>query len=104
MKTVFREFYNAKFSDWDEILEHPKTLYVFDTNVLLSLYETHTNTTEMLLKSIELIKGQTWMPYQIGLEFQHNRLSTLNKSNDAISEKIKKVKEAGRFKYEVRKR
>ena len=94
MKTVFREFYNAKFSDWDEILEHPKTLYVFDTNVLLSLYETHTNTTEMLLKSIELIKGQTWMPYQIGLEFQHNRLSTLNKSNDAISEKIKKVKEA----------
>ena len=94
MKTVFREFYNAKFSDWDEILEHPKTLYVFDTNVLLSLYETHTNTTEMLLKSIELIKGQTWMPYQIGLEFQRNRLSTLNKSNDAISEKIKKVKEA----------
>ena len=48
----------------------------------------------MLLKSIELIKSQTWMPYQIGLEFQRNRLSTLNKSNDAISEKIKKVKEA----------
>lgn len=94
MKSVFREFYNnekVNFNSLDEDI-----LIVFDTNTLLNIYRYSKPTRNTFLTSLEKVKDNIWIPYQVGLEFNLNRREAMLeietkgvKIADSIKNKVK---------------
>lgn len=52
---------------------------VVDANVLLALYELSAVQRNETLAALEKIRERLWIPYQVGLEYQRNRLGTVRK-------------------------
>ncbi|MGE7917177.1 PIN-like domain-containing protein [Lysinibacillus xylanilyticus] len=101
MKHTFNEFYtdyiNLKKIDED-------TVIVFDANTLLHIYRYSTITVNTLLKAMEMVKKNIWLPYQAALEFNRNRQTTKlsmkinkeaieKKSEDKIKDVTNELKE-----------
>lgn len=89
MKNLFAEFYRYSEDEIREIWNN--CLFVFDTNVLLNLYRYSKDTSDEFLKILDEIhkKGQIWMPYQVGLEFNEHRIQIIfdfDKSYDDIKD------------------
>lgn len=72
-------------------------IFVFDTNILLNLYRYSEETSKKFIETIAEFKDRVWLPYQVGFEFNRNRLSVISdqrklyedfekKINDIISE------------------
>ena len=55
-----------------------KAHFVFDTNVILNLYRYSSNTSEMFINIISDLTDRIWLPYQVGLEFNKNRLGVIS--------------------------
>lgn len=53
---------------WDQ-----KGLVIFDTNVLLNLYNYSIDSTKEIIKNLEKINDRIWLPGQVYLEFQNNK-------------------------------
>ena len=75
MKDLFPEFYRYDDQKIEEIFK--ECLFVFDTNVLLNLYRYTDTTREDILKILDKINNQLWMPYQVGLELHFNRTNVI---------------------------
>ncbi|MBN1253596.1 MAG: DUF4935 domain-containing protein [Bacteroidales bacterium] len=76
MKTTFFEY---QINDADMISAIWKNaFFVFDTNVLLSLYRYSKDTSDMFIKVISELNDRVWLPYQVGLEFYRNRLQVVS--------------------------
>jgi len=56
-------------------------LFVFDSSVLLNLYEYRTDARDELLNLLagDKLKDRLWLPHQVGVEFFRNRLTTIHK-------------------------
>lgn len=52
-------------------------LIVVDTNALLSLYRYTPDTRDDLLGTLRSLSDRLWMPYQVGLEFNRNRIDRI---------------------------
>lgn len=73
MKNKFPEFYDT--SDLKELWKNCH--FIFDTNVFINLYKKKypQKTYEQFINILEKqISERIWMPYQIGLEYQNNRI------------------------------
>lgn len=53
-------------------------VFVFDTNSLLNLYRYSSSASEDFLRFLETYKERVWIPYQVALEFQVNRLGVIS--------------------------
>lgn len=85
MKNTFREF--ARLSTDELKALWAEAIIVFDTNILLNLYEYSQNTCDAVFEIMEKLNSQLWLPYKIGEEFYTKRISkiyTHNKSCDKI--------------------
>lgn len=76
MKQTFIEYHSYE-SDvvikmWEE------ALFVFDSNVILSLYRYSPQTSEMFIDVINSLSARIWLPHQVGLEFYGNRLGVIS--------------------------
>jgi hypothetical protein len=60
-----------------------KCIFVLDTNVLIGLYRYPKEAHDELIKTFSQISSRIWIPHQVALEYQENRLS-------AISEQLRK--------------
>ncbi|MEK3836540.1 PIN-like domain-containing protein [Paenibacillus sp. FSL R7-0128] len=60
---------------WDQ-----KGLVIFDTNVLLNLYNYSIDSTKEIIKNLEKINDRIWLPGQVYLEFQNNKKKVSQKS------------------------
>lgn len=93
LKRVFREFIYKEQIDFQNL--SADTLVIFDTNTLLNIYRYSKDTQQKLIQSIETIKDNIWIPYQVGLEFHLNRKDTMysmSKNKDiVISETHSKI-------------
>lgn len=80
-----------------------KSIFVFDTNVLLNLYRYTSNTRETLMAAFEDLKERIWLPHQVAYEFAKNRFDVIfemvnkyeileKKNNNLISEYIKELR------------
>jgi hypothetical protein len=62
---------------------------VLDTNVLLNLYRLPTSARDEFLTVLDLLKERLWVPHQVALEFQRNRLTVIaaerKSTEDALS-------------------
>ena len=76
MKDIFSAFFYE-----DEKIElnwnSEKTLFVFDTNVLLNTYSLNEDNLNFFMEMLENLKDQAWIPYHVGLEFNLNRANTV---------------------------
>ncbi|MGE7672960.1 PIN-like domain-containing protein [Lysinibacillus sp. NPDC094403] len=74
---VFREFFFNEKLDFKNLGED--TIVIFDTNTLLNIYRYSNDTRTKLIEAINHISNNIWMPYQVGLEFNLNRRSVIEK-------------------------
>ena len=86
MKNKFSEYYYLSEAQQKQIIESNSddTLYVFDTNVFLSIYDASEKTAEITLKMLEVVANHSWMPYQVGMEFHRNRITKLDNRTSVI--------------------
>jgi hypothetical protein len=84
MKDMFPEYDNGRSPNYSEVWKD--AVFVFDTNVLLNLYRYRVRTRNELLDVLHEISDRIWIPYQVALEFQRNRLSV-------IAEQVKRFNE-----------
>lgn len=77
------------------ILNLENTFFVFDTNVLLNLYSYQPETLEKILSSIETIKDNVFIPFQVRLEFENRRLNIISNNLNKYN-KLKKILNDGK--------
>lgn len=77
MKEIFKAHRNLSEQDYSDLWNN--ALFIFDTNVLLHLYRLPESARNDFLNilSNEKIKTRIWLPFQVILEFTHNRLETI---------------------------
>jgi hypothetical protein len=88
MRDKFTEFYvDDQFFNklWRECV------FVFDTNVLLNLYRYTENTTKEFLEVLNNLRERIWIPHQVGLEFNFNRIKVIKSQLSSYSKIISKI-------------
>lgn len=88
MKNIFKGYYKLSSDEFESLWKN--ALFIFDTNVLLSLYRYQSSTRDALLQVMERLKGRVWIPYHVGLEFQRNRLKVIAEQHKRFSD-VKKI-------------
>ncbi|WP_341936446.1 PIN-like domain-containing protein [Marinimicrobium sp. C2-29] len=77
MKDAFKGFYSIEKSTLEKLWKDEKTLFVFDTNVLLNLYGYAKQTRDDFFGILQAVNENLWIPYHVGLEYQRRRLSII---------------------------
>lgn len=75
MQEQFLGYYRPTESEFRELWA--SCIFVFDTNSLLNLYRYTANASEDFLSFLENHRERVWIPYQVALEFQENRLQVI---------------------------
>ena len=68
-----------------------KCIFSFDANVLLNLYRYSTNTCDELLDILDKISDRLWIPFQVGQEYQDNRLDVIQKQRNAYIDIVNNI-------------
>lgn len=89
MKDLFGGFYGVDDEGTKSLWNNEKSIFVFDTNVLLLLYRCEKETRDAFFSQWEKIKGRVWLPYHVCLEYQRNRLT-------AIKDHVMELENAGK--------
>lgn len=100
MKTAFYGYYSPTQDQYERIWKD--ALIVLDANVLLNLYRLPATARDELISVLEILKDRLWIPHQVALEFQRNRLTVisterkstehaLSSTNELVNEVKKKV-------------
>lgn len=84
MKQHFAGFYGPSEQEIDSAYKDKKTLFIFDTNILLSLYRCEESTRLQFLEVWRNLKDQVWIPFNVCLEYQRNRLGVINSSRNSL--------------------
>ncbi len=77
MKNTFTGFYSLTSDELKEVWIDEKTIFIFDSNVLLNLYGYAKQTRDDFFKILEKLDSRIWLPYHVALEYQRRRLSTI---------------------------
>ena len=87
-RIIMREQFSAYYRHTDEELTKlwSECLFVLDTNVLLNMYRYPSQAREALLRTLQRVADRLWIPHQVALEYQVNRLSV-------IAEQVKRYHE-----------
>ncbi|SUC35263.1 Uncharacterised protein [Providencia rustigianii] len=90
MRNKFACFYDVKNDDEIKaIWEDQNTLFIFDTNVLLSLYAFKFESRDDFFKVLSKMESRIWIPFHVCLEFQLNRITVIKNRRNSFS-KLKK--------------
>ncbi|MBW3514936.1 DUF4935 domain-containing protein [Shewanella sp. NKUCC01_JLK] len=92
MKNLFRSF--KKTTDAELKTLWKDAIFVFDTNVLHSVYRYKASTCEDVLKLMEQLQDRVWIPYHVALEFHRNRLSVISSQHKKFDETRKAIQNA----------
>ncbi|MCT2535700.1 PIN domain-containing protein [Aquibacillus koreensis] len=81
MNTQFDTFFELSKEEYKQLWK--ECIFVFDANVLLNLYRYTESTRNQFLKTIKEVEDRIWIPFQVGLEFQKNRLTVIQDQLDS---------------------
>lgn len=90
MKNQFRSFKRTTDDELNTLWKD--AIFVFDTNVLHSVYRYKESTCEDVLKLMEQLQKRVWIPYHVALEFHRNRLSVISSQHKKFDETRKAIK------------
>ncbi|EOV8978345.1 PIN-like domain-containing protein [Cronobacter sakazakii] len=85
MKDSFTGFYGTGEHTIEQVFKSKDTVFIFDTNILLTLYRCEEETREQFFNIWKQIKSQCWFPHHVCLEYQRNRLTVIKGSRDSLS-------------------
>ena len=88
MKKNFIGYYSTIKDDLEEIWNSEETLFIYDTNCILNLYRCEDHTRDDILNVMKAISNRTWIPFQVGFEYQRNRKKIIQESVQSLN-KIK---------------
>ncbi|WP_301120581.1 PIN domain-containing protein [Mycolicibacterium fortuitum] len=89
MKSVLPEWYPHDGGTVSEILK--TGTIAFDTNALLQLYRVNRQERDDILDVISRVKDRLFIPYQVALEFQRNRLKVVHDTASAYDKILGKI-------------
>ncbi len=75
MKKKFFGYYRPNNDQFSELWKN--CVFIIDANVLLDLYRSPTELRKDLIMLLKLISNRLWVPYQVALEYQQNRLNAI---------------------------
>ena len=84
MRDLFRGYYRPTEAESADLWQ--KCIFSFDANVLLHIYSYTTPTRERFFEIINEIQDRIWIPYQVGYEYQNNRLKVILRELEAYAE------------------
>lgn len=87
MKESFKAFYELSEQELSNIWADDETIFIFDTNILLNLYQYSEETQNEFFKILNIIKDRIWIPFHVALEYQKRRLDII-RNEKAIFKKI----------------
>lgn len=76
MENTFSEYHQPNDEKITQLWK--KAIFIFDANVLLNLYRYSKKTSDEFIQIISTLNSRIWIPFQIGLEFNKNRLTVLS--------------------------
>ena len=77
MKEEFSGFYGLEEEEIKNLYRNKETIFIFDTNILLNLYRCEKQTRDTFLSIWKSMKDQVWIPYHVALEYQRNRIQSI---------------------------
>ncbi|WP_426221760.1 PIN-like domain-containing protein [Pseudomonas sp. DWRC2-2] len=86
MKGSFKSFEIPEPQLLEAAWRSEKTLFVFDTNVLLNLYGYEESTRQDFFKILEKLRPNIWIPHQVGLEYHRRRLDVIKNEKKVFRE------------------
>lgn len=85
MKEKFSAFYRySTEEELNKVWNDEKTLFVFDTNILLSIYSYNTQARDTFFSILESLNGRVWLPFHVVLEYQRNRIKSIKQSSSNL--------------------
>src|SRR5216683_7745877 len=85
MRKLFPGYYGLSDEQLSDLWE--KSIFVFDTNILLHIYRYKPETRErFFFEILEKLKSRIWIPYQVAHEFQKQRLAVMEEQANAYDE------------------
>ncbi|MDB9518697.1 PIN domain-containing protein [Roseofilum reptotaenium CS-1145] len=82
MKDLFPSYCPSQ-KEFKEIWQ--SAIFILDTNVLLNLYRYSEETRKQFFSVLEKLSDQLWIPYQVALEFQDNRIRVVQQTKKTFS-------------------
>ncbi|GFM88876.1 hypothetical protein PSCICO_42750 [Pseudomonas cichorii] len=90
MKNVFASYFAADEGRRDRLWQD--CFFVFDTNVLTSVYKRSDDARDALYKIIESLGERLWIPYQVAFELLENRASIAHTQSGFYADAIENLK------------
>jgi len=91
MRDLFPGYYSPTEDEYKKLWN--EGLIVLDTNVLLNLYRLPTSARNEFISVLEKIKDNLWIPHQVALEFQRNRLTVITTERKSTDTALKESKD-----------
>lgn len=85
MRATYPGFYSTSDEALRDIWNAESTLFVFDANCLLNLYRCEEHTRKEILNVMEELSSRTWIPFQVGYEYQKNRRKVIQDSINSLT-------------------
>jgi hypothetical protein len=76
MRKQLLGYYQPTQEEFDNLWENG--LIILDTNVLLNLYRSSKTTNKELLETLKRYSEKLWIPYQVAVEYQKNRINIIS--------------------------
>jgi len=89
MRKQLAGYYSLEQEDINNLWDNG--LIILDTNVLLNFYRFSKTTSDELLRTIRKFEGQLWIPNQVKLEFQKNRIDVITKQRESYGNLVKDI-------------
>jgi len=89
MRDLLRGYYQPTTDEFSELWKNGT--FVFDSSALLNLYRYPKDAKEDLLIVLNAISSRIWIPFQVALEFQENRLEVVSSQISKFAEIKKKI-------------
>lgn len=84
MKSLFKGFYNPNEELLRDIWNSDRSIFIFDTNLLLNIYQYEEKTKNEFLELLNRLKDRVWIPHQVALEYQRRRLNVIKRERDVF--------------------
>lgn len=89
MRELFPEYNKPTEEEFKKIFD--EAIFVFDTSVLLNLYELPEKSKTEMLTTIKKIKKRIWLPHQVAFEYYRKRQEIIYKQEKSYDEVTKLV-------------
>ena len=92
LRDEFRGYYPPTADELEKLWS--SSLIILDANTLLNLYRYSETTSHEFIEVLRALEDRLWLPYQVGLEFQRNRLTVIEERPAAFDSVMRALTDA----------